>query len=370
MSLTNLRNRSIEVRNETNYKANTASRIGQILIDVVDYLIALVADSHTHTNKTVLDDLSDTGSKLTYKGQVIETTSEISVSTWIDPPVIKKVATLPLTPTDGDRYILTTDNRIYEYDTSAWVVDSSTDPNPVEGSAVVVRYNTADELINAIHLFELGDWVDKSVDFSFDTSRFLTTWDETNGRRLIPIVGSPDDITETGRYYGSDNVVGSPLYDAGDRSTAVIYYFVDNHNSDSAYQLAISTGMEFQKWERRKISGTWNDWMMIKPNKGTVIITTSSSVTPTGDAPENEVFATALTQTLTITNPSGTPINGNTLLVRIYSAAAQTLTFGTDFRAFFEALPPTTIAGKEAYFCFVYNDRVLKWDYVSKGKEF
>ena len=96
---------------------------------------------------------------------------------------------------------------------------------------------------------------------------------------------------------------------------------------------------------------------------------TSASITPTGNAPENEQKVTALIVGTTLNAPSGTPVDGNTILFRIYSAAAQTLTWNAIYKPFFEALPTATVAGKELYLCFIYNGRSSKWDYVSKVVE-
>jgi len=107
----------------------------------------------------------------------------------------------------------------------------------------------------------------------------------------------------------------------------------------------------------------------VDDKKLTASITSNASITPTGNAPENEQKITALIVDATLNEPSGTPVDGNTLLFRIYSAAEQTLTWNAIYKPFFEALPTVTIAGKEMYLCFVYNSRVSKWDYVSKVVE-
>jgi hypothetical protein len=261
MSLVNLKNRSREVRNETQFKANTASRVGQILMDIVDYLTDLFTDKHNHTNKAVLDELGDSGDKLTYKGLIIEGSSNVAISTWINPPVIKIVAALPSSGnTEGDRYILQGTGRIYTYTSGSWVLDPATTPDPSEGSAVIVRYDGDDNLVNAIHVYESGTWVDKSSDFSFDDSLFTTKYDTSQGRQNIPITGSPNDISQTGFYFGSDNVSGSPLYDVGGGLfTDIITYKHESYDEDNAYQSAQSFG-DVTRWFRRKKAGVWGAW--------------------------------------------------------------------------------------------------------------
>ena len=103
--------------------------------------------------------------------------------------------------------------------------------------------------------------------------------------------------------------------------------------------------------------------------KITTNITTAEGITPTGNALENEVYITELAEATTINIPSGTAINGNTLLFRIYSASTQALTWDAVYYAFSGVLPTSTIAGKEMYLAFIYNGRTSKWDYVAKTLE-
>jgi hypothetical protein len=264
MSLTDLKNRSRVVRDETQLKANTANRVGQILMDAVDYLITLVGLSHSHTNKNVLDELGENSQqKLTYRGQVIETSSDITVSTWIDPPIIKIIDTLPDPLVEGDRYAVTITGAIYEVISGAWVIDPSTNPIPAEASAVIVRFDSDDNEVNAIHIFENGTWVNKNSEFNFDESRFVTAHDTVNGRKLIPFTGSPNDITETGFFYGADNSIGNPLYQfLGTPQTDMVYYIHQNHNVDNAYQLAFRTTGGNQIWFRIK-DGGWCSWSVL-----------------------------------------------------------------------------------------------------------
>jgi hypothetical protein len=107
----------------------------------------------------------------------------------------------------------------------------------------------------------------------------------------------------------------------------------------------------------------------VDDKKLTTNITTSASITPTGNSIENELFVTALLEDASFNAPSGTVINGNTLLFRIYSASAQTLTWDAIYYGFIEPLPTTTLAGKEMYLAFIYNGRASKWDYVAKTLE-
>jgi len=81
-------------------------------------------------------------------------------------------------------------------------------------------------------------------------------------------------------------------------------------------------------------------------NKRTSTTTSTATLTP---SPANyDVYTlTAQAGALTIANPTGTINIGDTIAIYVYTAAAQTLTFGTYYEAYSAALPTTTTAGKK-----------------------
>lgn len=97
------------------------------------------------------------------------------------------------------------------------------------------------------------------------------------------------------------------------------------------------------------------------------LTTTASSATPTptGDARQNDMFITAQTAGATFGVPSGTPVNGNKLLIRIKdNATAQTLAWNAIYRAGDVPLPTTTVISKTIYVGCIYNSTDSKWDVV------
>jgi len=81
-------------------------------------------------------------------------------------------------------------------------------------------------------------------------------------------------------------------------------------------------------------------------NKRTSTTTSTTTLTP---SPANyDVYTlTAQAGALTIANPTGTINIGDTIAIYVYTAAAQTLTFGNYYEAYSAALPTTTTAGKK-----------------------
>jgi hypothetical protein len=101
----------------------------------------------------------------------------------------------------------------------------------------------------------------------------------------------------------------------------------------------------------------------------TSVQTVASAATVTPVATNDEVIITAQAVGLTIANPSGTAASGQGFVIAIYSAAAQTIGFGTDYRGFDAALPTTTIAGKWMYLPVLRNHTDSKWDVLKASNQ-
>ena len=100
-----------------------------------------------------------------------------------------------------------------------------------------------------------------------------------------------------------------------------------------------------------------------------VSVTNSTSITPTGDsADENIQINTQSTGTLTVNAPSGTPTDGQRLIIRIKSTNIQTFSWNSIYRGSTDITLPSTSSGsgKTDYVVFLYNIADTKWDLVSK----
>jgi len=90
-------------------------------------------------------------------------------------------------------------------------------------------------------------------------------------------------------------------------------------------------------------------------------VTAAAAVTPT--TTNDMVDITAQDQALTLNNPTGTPANGQGMVIRIKdNGTARAITWGSGYRALGAALPTTTTAGKTMYVPVVYNAGASKWD--------
>jgi len=91
-------------------------------------------------------------------------------------------------------------------------------------------------------------------------------------------------------------------------------------------------------------------------------VTSAATVTPNANTDEI-VVVTAQAVGLTIANPSGTPFQGQVVVVRVRdNSTPQTIAYGASLVAFGAALPTTTISNKTTYFTLIYNANTTKWD--------
>lgn len=81
-------------------------------------------------------------------------------------------------------------------------------------------------------------------------------------------------------------------------------------------------------------------------------------------------IVTAQAGALLFNNPSGTPTQGQPLLIRIKdNGTARALTYGSQFRAMGTSLPTTTVLSKTLYLGLIWNATDSKWDLVAAKQE-
>jgi len=100
------------------------------------------------------------------------------------------------------------------------------------------------------------------------------------------------------------------------------------------------------------------------PRIGTI----ASSATPTPSCDNNDIFiVTALAQAAEFGAPTGTPANGQKLIIRILDdSTPRALSWNAAYRAGSDiALPTTTVSSKTLYCGFIYNAADAFWDLVA-----
>lgn len=101
--------------------------------------------------------------------------------------------------------------------------------------------------------------------------------------------------------------------------------------------------------------------------------TVVSSATPSINTDTTDIFTvTALAAAITsfTTNLTGTPVNGQKLILRIKDdGTARAITWGASFVSRGATLPTTTVLGKYLYVGFIYNSTASVWDCVAVSQE-
>lgn len=106
-------------------------------------------------------------------------------------------------------------------------------------------------------------------------------------------------------------------------------------------------------------------------SSGTILrrtTSTTSSATPTPDSTNTDLYClTALATAPTFAAPTGSPSNGQGLMIRIKdNGTARALAYNAIYRASTDlALPSTTVINKTLYMGFIYNSTDTKWDLVA-----
>lgn len=108
-------------------------------------------------------------------------------------------------------------------------------------------------------------------------------------------------------------------------------------------------------------------------NKRITLRTTSTASTTswTIDSDSYDMaIQTALAGALTVNAPTGTPTEGQKLLIRILdNGTARAITWNAAFVARGVALPATTVLSKYLYVGFVYNTTSSKWECIAASQE-
>jgi hypothetical protein len=97
--------------------------------------------------------------------------------------------------------------------------------------------------------------------------------------------------------------------------------------------------------------------------------TTAASITINSDNADMHIV-TALGETTTINAPTGTPVDGQNLVIRIKATgAARTVNWNAAFRAVGVTLPTSVPQDKTYYVGCKYNTADSKWDVLAIGRQ-
>jgi hypothetical protein len=97
-------------------------------------------------------------------------------------------------------------------------------------------------------------------------------------------------------------------------------------------------------------------------------VTSAATITPTGSSTQYNV--TALAVSANFAAPSGSPVDGQKLTIRILdNGTPQTLSWNAIYQTIGTTLPTTTVANKYTYVGVIYNAQDTTWDVVSVAQQ-
>jgi hypothetical protein len=112
------------------------------------------------------------------------------------------------------------------------------------------------------------------------------------------------------------------------------------------------------------------DGTFVAAVSGPSVDSIGSAATITPAATNTQYNVTALAESATIAAPSGSPVDGAKLTIRILdNGTAQTLTWNSIYQVIGTTLPATTVINKYVYVGCIYNSESSKWDVVSVAQE-
>jgi hypothetical protein len=102
------------------------------------------------------------------------------------------------------------------------------------------------------------------------------------------------------------------------------------------------------------------------------VVGVTSSATPTPNATTTDIYTiTALAEAAVFGTPTGTPVNGQKIEIRIYAAAIRALDFASSgaYAPIGCTMPTATAAGKWTYVIIQYNSTAAKWHMLAVAQE-
>jgi len=196
----------------------------------------------------------------------------------------------------------------------------------------------------------------------------LNTGSYTAGDSLY--LGATAGALTNSKPYAPNHLVYIGMVERANNGNGQIYVRVQNgYELDELHNVYInpSTLANNDLLQYESATSLWkNKAFTFIPNVQSV--TSAATVTPT--TLNDEVVVTAQAVALALANPTGTALQGQSLIIRIKdNGTARAITYDTQYRAIGVTLPTTTVISKTVYLGFIYNSTDTKWDCIGVSQQ-
>lgn len=202
------------------------------------------------------------------------------------------------------------------------------------------------------------------------TDNAVARFDSTTGKLLqngVLLVGDTGNITGAGTLntHTIPGGTGTLALTSGNVATATALAANGTNCSAGSFPLGVDASGSSESCTVAVGTSTTDTLSnkRITPRVGTVA--DAATITPTAD--DSDIYTvTALAQAATIAAPSGTPVNGQKLIIRLLdNGTGRALTWNAIYQVIGTTLPTTTVASKYSYVGSIYNTASSKWDVVA-----
>lgn len=224
------------------------------------------------------------------------------------------------------------------------------------------------------------------------TGELSGTWGDTVNQQITSLldsavagsttVSTDADVTLTSTTGAANEARSAVIYCSGARTatrtvTAPAHskVYVVINGTTGGYPVVINgagptTGVSVPAGVRALVAWNGSDFVVVALSAPRVTtIADASSITVNADTTDIATQAnTQIAGTLTMNAPTGTPTNGQRLIIRVRSTNVQTFSWNSAFSGSTDLALPTATSGSSLYdyLGFLYNSTAGKWQLVAK----
>ena len=233
----------------------------------------------------------------------------------------------------------------------AWINDDFTSITNASTTTFTLTHTPSS---NSVIVIQNGIVKTITTDYTIVGSNLIMNTAPIAGTHLIARYTNPDAsaslLATNNSWTGSDDFVTLKVSGVQITTTSM-------NNWNTAYSWGNPSGV-YLPLAGGTMTGSVSYKQMIPINQ-----TPFSGTSATPDSNYSMFVATATGGTLTINAPTGSPLNGQKLLLSIQDdGTSRNLTFDSIYRVGEIALPLFTTQNKRVYLGFMYNSSVNKWD--------